>query len=398
MGFILAIVVLASLLTSCGSADTNSASSAATAEASVVSFMSRQLDSYADGVDGPLKNGVWTDSDPAGNCWACDNGGPATGAATLYVLTGHSNASLLRDAEQTINTAIVREQAPNGGFIAPGQPSLEGVQTMFFGVEFGTTYRLISRYLRPSTRAAWQRSLAAAASYLIDSGDTTWYANGNINLGDTELLWLAWKATGKTRFKQAYNASWSFTLHPPQAKFPGCGWITVRPSTTADGSNGEGYFAESGGSGCGDDPEYSMLQLDVASRLYLLSGDRRALRAANMLVNMELSRVNTATWMLDTSDGTRHTQADRYVGFQTSAFAVLGLLTGRSNLTSYLLPQLEQEEQWYPQPYQADASGFRRAFGDSVAVIALAAARADTQLAPSVRSSVRSLKLSGARR
>jgi len=41
------------------------------------------------------------------------------------------------------------------------------------------------------------------------------------------------------------------------------------------------------------------------------------------------------------------------------------------------LPQIEQEEQWYTEPGQADDAGFRRAFGNSVAVVALAAALAD---------------------
>jgi len=355
---------------------TSAVASAATAtEANVIPFMKQQLADYANAVDGPFENGVWTDTDPSGDCWACENGGPATGAATLYVLGGASDHALLAEAEETINTAIAEQQTPDGGFTPPaGDSQPEGIATMFFGVEFGTTYRLLAPYLSAATRGAWQRSLAAVGNYLMTSNSTTYYVNGNINLGMTELLWLIWQATGQSQFLQDYNNSWNFILDPPQSKFPGSGWVTVQAPTQADGSDGSGYFTESGPGGNGYDSEYSSLQLDVASRLYLLSGDPRALRAANMLINMEMPRVNTSTWKLDTSNGTRHTEPDRYVGFQTSSFATLGLNAGRSDLIQYILPSLEEEEIWYPQPYQADGGVFRRAFGNSIAAIALATA------------------------
>lgn len=359
-------------------------SAAAGVEANIVPFMTQQLSEYANGPQ-PFANGVWTDTNPDGLCWSCADGGPLTAAATLYVLGGASDPTLLNEAEATINTAIATRQTPDGGFTQPSTDSTpEGISTLFFGVEFGTTYRLLAPYLDPATRAAWQRSLAAVGNYLIASNSTTYYVNGNINLGMTELLWLIWQATGQSQFLQDYNNSWNFTLNPPQTKFPGAGWITVQAPTQADGSDGTGYFAEVGAGGTGYDAEYSSLQLDVASRLYLLSGDPRALRAANMLMNMEMPRVNTSTWMLDTSNGTRHTQPNRYVGFMSSAMAVLGLDAGRSDLIPWILPQLKQEESWYPQPNQADSAVFRRAFGNSISTIALAAANADPPYQPTL--------------
>ncbi len=201
---------------------------------------------------------------------------------------------------------------------------------MFFGLEFGTTYHLLESDLDPATRASWQASLAAAANYLIDSGDTTWYANGNINLGYTEFLYLVWQATGNTTYEQAYSASWNFTMGPPQNRFPGSGLVITQQPTQADGSDGMAYLTESGAGGNGFDADYTQTQLDTACRLYLLSGDPRALRLANMLLNTLMPRVNTSTWMLDTSGGTRHTEQGREDGFMTSAFAVLGLDGGRS--------------------------------------------------------------------
>ena len=338
-------------------------------------------------------NGLWTPESAADNdCWACAQGGAATAAATLYVLGGESNPTLLQEAEQTINTAIAQQQTPDGGFTPPaGDGQSEAIATMFFGVELGTSYHLLAPYLDPATKAAWQASLANVGDYLITSGNAIWYSNGNINLGNTELFWLIWQATGETQFETDYNNSWAFIDAPPQSKFPGNGWVTVTAPTEANGSDGAGYFTEAGAGGTGYDPEYSMLQLDVAARLWLLSGDPRALYAANMLMNQEMTRVNTTTWMLDTSNGTRHTDADRYVGFQTGALAVLGLGAGRSDLVKYILPELQEEESWYPQTGQAASAGFRRAFGNSVALIALAAAVSD----PAEASNVAPLGLAG---
>jgi hypothetical protein len=382
-----------------GSESVASASSAVSAN--VVPWMTQQLKAYKRDQYGSFQNGVWTDTSPAGLCWACENGGPATAAATLYVLGGENDPALLNEAEQTINAAIAHQQATDGGFTPPsgdGQP--EDIASMFFGVEFGTTYHLLAPYLNASTRASWQASLAKLGSYMISSGTANWYSNGNINLGITELFWLIWQATDQTQFENDYNNSWAFTTNPPQSRFPGAGWVTTRSPTQADGSDGAGYFAEVGAGGTGYDAEYSMLQLDVAARLWLLSGDPRALRLANMLLNQELPHINTTTWLLATNSGTRHTEADRHVGWQTGAFAVLGFNAGRTDLIRYVLPSLQQEEIWWPQPGQADSGVFRRAFGDSVSLLALAAANTTPTLKSRVkllRMQTRSTNDSGAR-
>jgi hypothetical protein len=342
-----------------------------TTEANALGFLNSELQQYATTL-GPFQNGVWVS--PDNTCWACNNGGPATAAATAYVLGGGTQPQLLSEAEQTIDTAIATRQNADGSFSGPpGDTQSAGIATMFFGLEFGTTYHLIASDLGPANRAVWRASLAAAADYLINSGDTTWYANGNINLGYTEFLYLVWQATGDTFYERAYNASWDFTMNPPQNRFPGSGLVITQQPTKADGSDGMAYLTESGPGGNGFDADYTQTQLDTACRLYLLSGDPRALWLANMLLNTLMPRINTSTWMLDTSGGTRHTQAGREDGLWTSAFAVLGLAGGRSSLVQYILPELRQEEVWYSEPGQADSAVFRRAFGNSIALVALTA-------------------------
>lgn len=332
-------------------------------------FLTSEVQAYA-GPLGPYQDGIWRS--PNTVCWACNNGGPATAAATAYMLTGRSQPQLLADAEGTFDTAIATRQLPNGSFQPPaGDSQPAGIATIFFAVELGNTYFELSPVLGAQRKMRWRSALAAAAYYLIGNGNVTWYTNGNINLDLIELLYLAWRATGDPIIHMAYEQAWSFTLRPPQSSWPGCGLVTLRAPREADGADGAGYLTETGAGGTGFDPEYSSLQLDTATRLYLLSGDPRALRLANMLVNALLPLVDSS-WQLDTSDGTRHTQADRYVPLITSAFAVLGLHGDRPDLARFIVPQLTAIEYAYAEPWNVYGAVYRRALGNDIAVIALA--------------------------
>jgi hypothetical protein len=318
-------------------------------------------------------SGQWLNSTTT--CWSCSNGGLATASATLWRATGATRTDLLQKATETIDTAIAARQGPDGAFSPPpgsadGQPA--GIATMFFGVEMGTALIELSPALDPARQAAWTNSLAQAADYIVNGGFSTWYANGNLNLGDVELLYLAWRATGASRFQTAYETAWRFVLDPPQDKFPGDGLRVVKEPSRADGSDGAGYLAENGPGGVGFDAEYSGLQLDVASRLYLLSGDPRALRLANLLVNMLLPRVDS-DWLLDTSGGTRHTEPNRKVPFLTSALAVLGWRAGRGDLAGLVTSHLAATTTQYGFSWNQTNDVFRRALGNDISAIAMAA-------------------------
>jgi hypothetical protein len=328
---------------------------------------------------GPFAGGVWTTT--SAECWACEQGGPATGAATAYVLGAKQSPTLLNDAVQTINTAIATHQQSDGSFLDPAIPGSSDITTMFFGVEFGATYRLLSGALDAGTRLRWQQSLGAGADYLIKKGIPTYYTNGNINLGDVEFFYLAWQATGNAKYEVAYEQEWATTLTPNQLVWPGAGLVITKAPTAANGSDGSGYLAEIGAGGTGFDAEYTELSLEVASRLFLLSGDSRALRVANLEINQLLPRVNSS-WMLDTSAGTRHTALNRSVNFLTPAFTVLSLFGGRADLTGDVLPELNSEQAAYNQAWQAYNPAFRRALGNDLSVSALAAALAPGATAP----------------
>ena len=329
-------------------------------------LLDEQLGAYAT-TAGPYRDGVWASSNQI--CWACNEGGPATAAATAWLLGGPSDAADLGWAEATVDHVVATEQQPNGSY-RPDAGSSPDITTVFWGVEMGTTFLELEPALTAAERAAWQKSLAAAAHYLIANGDPTWYTNGNVDLGEAEFFYLAYRATGEAAFLSAYNTTWHTALRPDQRRWPGAGLVVTRAPTKADDSDGAGYLSEIGQGGTGFDPEYSELQLDDAARLYLLSGDRRALQLANLLVNQLLPYV-TPQWLLDTSSGTRHTQPDRYVFFLTSAFAVLSQHAGRADLAGDADPLLATTASRYDQAGNLYSQIFRRALGNDVATISL---------------------------
>ena len=96
----------------------------------------------------------------------------------------------------------------------------------------------------------------------------------------------------------------------------------------------------------GFDPEYTSMQLDAASRLWLFSRDPRVLRLANLLANELLPRVDSSSG-LDTSGGTRHPQPNRRAPFLTGGIATLAWAGGRPELASDLPAQLARARDEY---------------------------------------------------
>jgi len=255
-------------------------------------------------------------------CWNCyDSAGTAAAVLSDQGLGGEEYA---RVAIETTDTAIADHQAPDGAF--EGSASADaGLTTGFYAVELALNYFELRKALPAATRARWAASLAAAAEYLINSGDTTWYINGNVNLRQTEVLWLAWQVTGNPYFKQQYEQEWAFTIAPPQSRWPGFGLQITTAPTAADGSNGAGYLAESGGGAPGFDPEYTMVQLGTATSMYIFSREARWLRLMNLFYNQIIPLVEVtppphSVWNLNATQGARK---DELTPFITSALYVL---------------------------------------------------------------------------
>jgi hypothetical protein len=293
------------------------------------------------------------------------NTGPATAAAILY---RDSRARWFADVSvATIDRAIARYARPDGSFDGT---SARDIATMEFASQIGRSYLALGEALPRGTRARWRNALRGAADFLIRNGNLAWYTNGNIALGNAEVMALAHRVTRDARFDRAYRLAFSFAVAPPQPRWAGYGLRVTRTPTRADGADGAAYLGEaSEGSPPGFDPEYTQLQLDIASRLFLLVRDTRTLRLTNELANVLLPRVDRTSWLLDTSDGTRHPAPGRRVPFTTPALSVLAWQGGRADLARVVGSQLRVVDQQYRSALTFSHRNYYRGLGDQLATI-----------------------------
>ena len=302
--------------------------------------------------------GLWRSADEG--CWPCQVG-PGTAAAVLW---RSSREPRLRElALSTFDRAIRIHRRTDGGF----EGESVDITTMFFGLELATAYLELRPTLGAARERSWRTAVVGAADYLRENGNLAWYTNGNINLGNTTLFYLAWKVSGQKRFLTDYETSFEFMLSPP-ARWNGYGLKLDRTPKRSDGADGKGYLAESGGSTPGFDPEYTQLQADVAARLYVVSHDPRALRLLNLIVNKLLERVDSG-WLLSTAGGTRHPVAGRRIPFTTPALAVLVTSGSRPNLAPRLARQLGRIEREFRGALTYSHRNMYRGLGNQVAVI-----------------------------
>lgn len=270
-------------------------------------------------------SGLWEGGDPT--YWFVA-GGPAEAAAVIAAKTG--NRQMLSDATKTFTSLIARYHQPNGSYVSGTSPT--DINTMFFTVDLGLATLAAKSILPAADVRAWSADVAGAATYLVTKGNLHWYTNGNIAIGNSLVMELAYRLTGDPTFAADYNQALAFAIAPPQPRWRGFGLIITKQPTAADGSNGAGYFAESGGGAPGFDANYTQLQLDQLTRLYLVNRSPEVLRLMNLLANQLLPRIDTTTWMLDTSGGTRHPQLDRHVPFDSASFDALAFYGGRTDL------------------------------------------------------------------
>ena len=228
----------------------------------------------------------------------------ATAAAVLYDET--RAPWLAKVSVATIDRAIGSYRQPDGSFGGAGTGN--DIETMMFASELGRSYLALGRALTQSTRANWRRAMRGAADYLIRNGNLAWYTNGNVVLGNAEVMALTYRVTGEARYHRAYLKAFTFAIAPPQARWAGHGLHLTRTPTRTDGADGAGYLTEAGshGSPPGFDPEYTALQLDIASRIYLLTRDTRSLRLADELsmLYFRASIVGRGCWTRVAEPGT----------------------------------------------------------------------------------------------
>jgi hypothetical protein len=329
-------------------------------------------------------------------CWNCyDGAGTAAGVLFDQGIGGHEYEQI---AIETTNRAIADRQQPNGMFEGSAAQSA-GITTAFYAVQLGVSYFELRNVLGAPTRKRWAAALAAAADSLITAGGTTWYVNGNINLRETEVMWLAWKVTGNPYFKQQYESEWTFTMAPPQPRWLEFGLhLTVIP-TDQDGSNGAGFLAESDVVDTpGFDPEYTLLQLDTATQMYVLSREARWLRLTNLLYNQLVPRIEVtpspnSVWILNGLGGTRKNQL---VPFTTAALYVLVAGGYRPELAGGLAAQFASIETEFRKAMSVSSANFYRDLAEELSTPMLdeqwplgVDASTDAQPAAATRSALR---------
>lgn len=237
--------------------------------------------------------------------------GPASAAAALWRRGQQAHeAPAARQqwwswAVETFDRAIRDHRNPDGSMGDKLSP-----ESMFFGIELASAYLDLEPALDAPTRERWRTTLVGIVAYLqasgnLDNGKRNWYTNGNIELDELLLLHLVSQVTHADIYPAMIATQWDFTITPPQGRWKGFGLIYTRQPTRADGTDGAAYLAESGGKEPGFDPDYTMFQADIASRLYLRTGEARYLRLVNLFMNQLMPQVDKKTWIIDATSGSR---------------------------------------------------------------------------------------------
>jgi hypothetical protein len=302
--------------------------------------------------------GAWYE--PGSDCFWCLDAA-ATAAAVLSRERTPADTRLLSVARATLNREIDRCQRRDGSW------DETGIVTGFVAVELGTSYLELADVLDPATRTKWARAIRRAADFIVSSKNLTWYTNGNVNLRNAAVMWLAWQITGRSTYKAAYEYEWRFALSPPQWRWRGFGLRLTRRPHRPDGADGAGYLAESDGGRPGFDPEYTMTQLDGATGMWVLSHDRRWLRLMNLFFNQLRPRLSRS-FTLDARRGARH---DHMIPFYSAGLAVLYYSGDRPDLRHLVPGDLARLRAEYSNPGNFTSQNFYRGLSGWLSMIVL---------------------------
>jgi hypothetical protein len=277
-------------------------------------------------------NGVWV-GDPG--CWWCSVA-PVLPAAVLARLEGRTSR-WLPIAENTVQTTIRRYQQADGSFAT--SPADAQFGTFVAGQYLAAAYLELAPYVSAQRRAQWRSAIGRAGRWLVPK--LRYYVNGNVNLGETVFVYLAWRVTGLADLARAYHQSLRFTLAPGRGH-PGYGLRYTDRPRHADGRDGAGFLAEGlvGGTP-GFDTNYTLVQNDHAALLYAFSRSAQARRLLNLLTNTLVRRADPQTWLIPAINGSRHPGTRSVVGYESPGLAMAALAAGRRDLRPRVMDQLE---------------------------------------------------------
>jgi hypothetical protein len=268
-------------------------------DSSVASLLEQEKQIVSKGVNGyTYQNGEWLPSVYATSSWAVYQEA-AAGAATLGVTSG-GTAAERQIAIDTINTAIEVHQLPSGDFDdgTPTSGTSGDNGTMWVEAE-GYSALALRNYVPLATEQAWEQSMVKYSNFL-ETGDTTWYANGNVNMSYAVALLETYdlaKFVGDSKSSTYWNdyvSEKAFLTNPDQATGDlACSPTSAEKTRWGGGygqqvaSDGGYYFREAAGGGAcaasvcangmvpcnGFDPEYTELQMNNATVGLSVGGD-----------------------------------------------------------------------------------------------------------------------------
>gem|GEM_PF-6111616 len=302
------------------------------------------------------------------DCWRCDLAPGVIAAILARSRPGEGRYRKL--AIGTFDRVLDDHQQPDGSFGPP--PSSETgnnhITTMVVANYLGVAYLELRSKLGERRRERWRTALERAARWLEPKA--SFYVNGNINLGVTNAMYLAYRATGRNELRRAFDRSWAFTLDPQGERWKGFGLRYLKRPKRADGSDGAGYLAEQGAGEPGFDPHYTTVQAGYAAMLFALSRKERPLRLLNLLTNAILTRTKRRTLVMQTGEGSRHPAAsERYL--EVPAIPVAALTGGRTDLLTLVEPQLQHVRLSFPSYVASDSDQSGTLADYATALIAL---------------------------
>jgi len=234
-----------------------------------------------------FRAGEWMPSQYFGPEWEKYQA-PAVAAAALGTSPG-GTAAQRNEAIETVNAAIVDHQQSDGDFDAgtafAGGSSVSGG---FWVESEGLIAITLRQDLDSATLRRWERSLARYVQFLVRSGSSDWYSNGNVVLRQAVIMLETYRLARWVRdpeastYLQDYRFEKRFLVHPSATS--GGGWRTY-----GEYENGHGglWFDESPFSNprapiqcanhvspCrGFDPNYTAVQLNDAILALKVGGD-----------------------------------------------------------------------------------------------------------------------------
>lgn len=248
----------------------------------------------------------WTN----GPTWGRTQISAAPGLAAVAYIRGYGVGHWTVDTAVKVLDYAVSVQLPSGDFINDGTPN-----SGFVVGDFGEAIPLLRGKVAQAKIDAWTASMVAGAQWLWDH-EQAWYANGNLELCDLLAFELTYRVTRDATWATRREAQYEWTVSPDPAvssSATGHSLVYVQRPRRADGRDGKAFLTEDNGGNPdppGYDPAYTQLQLGNAVRWWQYSRDPRALRIVNLLHNQLMDRVNTTTWLLDATGGTRLNTTD----------------------------------------------------------------------------------------